>query len=57
MPNCRETITVKMALHMLKQCEDKHLDSLDSVLCDWSILDIFCGFGLYEWVQKAPGKK
>ena len=38
MPNRREPVTVKMELQMLKKCDRKYTDSLDSVLHDWSAL-------------------
>ena len=49
MLNHREPVTVKMELHMHKKSDGKHPDSLDSVLCNWNVLGIFCGFHLCEW--------
>ena len=56
-PNRRETVTVKMVPHMCDKHKSKHLDSPDSVLCDWNVLGIFYGFHLSEWAQKASDKK
>ena len=41
MPNHRKPFTVKMVLNMHEKCKKKHPDSLDSVLGNWNVLDIF----------------
>ena len=56
MPNHREPFTAKMVPHIRNKCKNKHIDSLDSVLCDWIALVIFYGFQLSEWAQKSSDK-
>ena len=49
MPNRRESITMKMLLHMHKKCKNKHSERPDPVPCDYVVLRIFYGFRLSEW--------
>ena len=49
MPNCRESITVKMVMHMHETRKNNHLDIIDSVLHEWIVLGIFYGFCFSEW--------
>ena len=52
-PNHREPFTMKMVLNMCKKFKNKYPESLDSVLCDWIVLDIFYCFLLAESTQNA----
>ena len=56
-PNRRDPVAVKMVLYMLKKYNANHLDSLNSVLCNLSTLDMLCRFCLYEWEQNDSNKK
>ena len=47
-PNHRKTATVKMVMHAHKKCKNKYSESVESIPCDWIVLDIFYGFRLYE---------
>ena len=42
---------------MLKKCDGKHPESLDSVIWDYNVLGIFHGFRLCEWKQNSSDKK
>ena len=48
MPNHREPVTVKIVLNMHEKSKKKKSDSLDSVLCDWDVLNIFYNFRILE---------
>ena len=56
MPNHKEAVTVKMVFYMLDNRKNQHRDGLDSVICDWNVLGILCGFHLSEWAQNASEK-
>ena len=57
MPNLRELVTVKMVLNVNDKCKNKHPDTLESVLVEWNVLDIFFRFLISEWAQNTPDKK
>ena len=57
MPNHIEPVTIKIVLHMHKKSDGKDPDSLDSVLCKWSVLGIFFSCLLSESAQNASNKK
>ena len=52
-PKHRETISVKMVLHIYEKYKNKHRDILDSVLCYWSVLGIFYYFRLSKRAQNV----
>ena len=57
MPERRESVTVKIVSRVLNKCDGKCPDILDLVLCDWSMLGIFCSVCLCKWTQSASSKK
>lgn len=40
-----------------QKCDGNYPYKLDSVMCDWSAICIFCGCFLCEWTQNASDKK